>query len=69
MSDFEDINFDDIADDGFSIITEEINISDFMETNENDLQTNFPILAVRNMVMFPSVMIPITAGRKILSNY
>ena len=64
MSDFEDINFDDIADDGFSIITEEINISDFMETNENDLQTNFPILAVRNMVMFPSVVIPITAGRK-----
>ena len=64
MNDFEDINFDDIADEGFSIVTEEINISDFMETKENDLQTIFPILAVRNMVMFPSVVIPITAGRK-----
>ena len=64
MNDFEDINFDDIADGGFSIVSEEINISDFMETKENDLQTIFPILAVRNMVMFPSVVIPITAGRK-----
>ncbi|MFC6266940.1 endopeptidase La [Frigoriflavimonas asaccharolytica] len=64
MEEFEDINFDDIADDGFSIVTEEINIADFMETKEDDKQTIFPILAVRNMVMFPNVVIPITAGRK-----
>ena len=64
MNDFEDINFDDIAEDGFSMITEEIHLADFIETAENDKQTSFPILAVRNMVMFPGVVIPITAGRK-----
>ena len=64
MEDFEDINFDDIANEGFSIVTEEINIADFIETKEDDKQSIFPILAVRNMVMFPSVVIPITAGRK-----
>lgn len=64
MNDFENINFDDIADDGFSIVTEELNIADFMDATEDDTQTIFPILAVRNMVMFPSVVIPITAGRK-----
>ncbi len=64
MTEFEDINFDEILDDGFSIVSEEINISEIMDTDENNEQTIFPILPVRNMVMFPKVIIPITAGRK-----
>ena len=51
-------------DDGFSIVTEEINLSDFLDTAENPNQKLFPILPVRNMVMFPKVVIPITAGRE-----
>ncbi|MDP2452781.1 MULTISPECIES: endopeptidase La [unclassified Kaistella] len=64
MTEFENINFDEILDDGFSILSEEINISDMMDADENNEQTIFPILPVRNMVMFPKVIIPITAGRE-----
>ncbi|MGA9211101.1 endopeptidase La [Kaistella sp.] len=64
MTEFEDLNFDEILDDAFSIVSEEINISDMMDTDENNDQTVFPILPVRNMVMFPKVIIPITAGRE-----
>lgn len=64
MNEFNDINFDEIIDEGFGIVTEEINLSDFTETEENNEQSIFPILAVRNMVMFPKVVIPITAGRE-----
>lgn len=64
MTEFEEMNFDEILDDGFSMVTEEINISDFDTTAENNEQQVFPILPVRNMVMFPKVIIPITAGRE-----
>ncbi len=65
MTEFEDINFDDIIGDGFNIVAEEINLSDLEINQENQLPQNiFPILPVRNMVMFPNVVIPITAGRK-----
>lgn len=64
MTEFEEMNFDEILDDGFSMVTEEINISDFETTAENNEQQIFPILPVRNMVMFPKVIIPITAGRE-----
>ncbi|CAA7195772.1 endopeptidase La [Chryseobacterium potabilaquae] len=64
MTEFEDINFDEIIGEGFDIVAEEINISDFSETAKNSEQKIFPILPVRNMVMFPNVVIPITAGRK-----
>ena len=64
MTHFEDINFEEILDEGFSIVTEEINISDIMNTPINEEQKIYPILPVRNMVMFPKVVIPITAGRK-----
>ena len=63
MKEFEDLNFDEILDDGFSILSEEINISDLENLDEHNEQTIFPILPVRNMVMFPKVIIPITAGR------
>ncbi len=64
MTEFEDISFDEIMNDGFSIVAEEINMNDFVETGENTTQKIFPILPVRNMVMFPKVVIPITAGRE-----
>lgn len=65
MTEFEDINFEDILGDGFNIVAEEINLSDLEMDNEKSSEQNiFPILPVRNMVMFPNVVIPITAGRK-----
>ncbi|MBD3904258.1 endopeptidase La [Chryseobacterium sp. Ch-15] len=65
MTEFEDINFEDILGDGFNIVAEEINLSDLDIDNEKSSEQNiFPILPVRNMVMFPNVVIPITAGRK-----
>lgn len=64
MTHFDDINFEEILDDGFSIVTEEINIEHIMDTSKNKEQKTFPILPVRNMVMFPKVVIPITAGRE-----
>lgn len=64
MTEFDDLNFDEIMDDGFSIVAEEINISDIMDIPQDIEQKTFPILPVRNMVMFPKVVIPITAGRE-----
>ena len=69
MKEFEDLNFDEILDDGFSILSEEINISDLENLDEHNEQTIFPILPVRNMVMFPKVIIPITAGRAMSINF
>jgi ATP-dependent Lon protease len=64
MTEFEDMNLEEILSEGFDIVTEEINISDLSETKRDQEQELFPILPVRNMVMFPQVVIPITAGRK-----
>lgn len=64
MTEFEDISLEEMISDGFDIVAEEINLSDFAETDQNSEQKIFPILPVRNMVMFPNVVIPITAGRK-----
>ncbi|MBC7556865.1 MAG: endopeptidase La [Chryseobacterium sp.] len=66
MKEFEDLDFTDILDDGFSIVTEEIDERNMVPTDKN--QKVFPILPVRNMVMFPKVVIPITAGRQISKN-
>ena len=57
------MNFDDILEEGFSIVAEEINVKDIVDSKEDKSQTAFPILAVRNMVMFPHIIVPITAGR------
>jgi len=64
MTEFENINFEEIFEEGVGIISEEINFSDFDTRESDDSQTLFPILPVRNMVMFPKVVIPITAGRE-----
>ena len=52
MAEFDDLSFDEIINDGFSIVAEEINISDIMDQPTNIEQKTFPILPVRNMVMF-----------------
>ena len=65
MGDFEDFNFEDIIDENFSIVAEEINLSDTEEKDENKVeQVIYPILPVRNMLMFPGIVVPITAGRE-----
>ncbi len=65
MIEFEDFNFGDVLDDNFSIVTEEIDLSEKESDKKNHKsQKEFPLLPVRNMVMFPKVMIPITAGRE-----
>lgn len=64
MTEFENINFEEILDEGLGIIAEEINFSDFDTKEIDESQSLFPILPVRNMVMFPKVVIPITAGRE-----
>ena len=66
MKEFEDLDFTDILEDGFSIVTEEIDEKNMQPIDKN--QKIFPILPVRNMVMFPKVVIPITAGRQISKN-
>ncbi len=65
MIEFEDFNFGDVLDDNFSIVTEEIDLSEKESDKKNyKSQKEFPVLPVRNMVMFPKVIIPITAGRE-----
>ncbi len=64
MAEFEDINFDEILDENFSISATEITLSDLSDMGDASGQENFPILPVRNMVMFPKVIMPITAGRE-----
>lgn len=60
MIEIEDIALENLLEDGFSIVAEE----DTTETPQEKAQNVFPILPVRNMVMFPKVVIPITAGRE-----
>lgn len=64
MIEFEDIDLGEMLDAEFSIVAEELNLSDAEDNQQSDTQKVFPILPVRNMVMFPNVVIPITAGRE-----
>ena len=64
MTEFENMNFEEMLDEGLGIIAEEINFSDIDNEENHQSQDLFPILPVRNMVMFPSVVTPITAGRE-----
>ena len=59
MIEIEDISFENFLDENFSIVTE-----DSPETKAEKEQNLFPILPVKNLVMFPKVVIPITAGRE-----
>lgn len=58
------MDFGDILNGGFSFVAEEIDIKDLVSAQSQEEQELFPILPVRNMVMFPNVVVPITAGRK-----
>lgn len=62
MIEIEDFDFESMLDENFSIVTEEIDLSESTIKN-NEKQILFPILPVRNLVVFPKVIIPITAGR------
>lgn len=64
MIEFEDIDLGEMLDAEFSIVAEELNLSDTEDKQQSETQKVFPILPVRNMVMFPNVVIPITAGRE-----
>lgn len=64
MIEFEDIDLGEMLDAEFSFVAEELNLSDAEDKQQSDTQKVFPILPVRNMVMFPNVVIPITAGRE-----
>lgn len=64
MIEIENLNLENIINEGIEIIAEEINLSDFSNQDNDDSQSIFPILPVKNMVMFPKVVIPITAGRE-----
>lgn len=64
MIEFEDMQFEDMMGEGFSIVAEEINLNDLNSKKDSGAQKIFPVLPVRNMVMFPKVVMPITAGRK-----
>lgn len=59
MIEMEDLSFENFLDENFSIVTD-----NSIETQQEKEQTQFPILPVKNMVMFPRVVIPITAGRE-----
>ncbi len=65
MIEFNDLDFGDILDENFTIVAEDITLTEDEKNKlKNNPQTIFPILPVRNMVMFPKVIIPITAGRE-----
>lgn len=64
MTEFENMSFEEILDEGFGIVAEEINLDELANQEADKTQTVFPILPVRNMVMFPKVITPITAGRE-----
>ncbi|MBP7174160.1 MAG: endopeptidase La [Cloacibacterium sp.] len=60
MIEFENISLDGFLEEGFSIVAEEIH-----EKNNDEKEQNiFSILPVKNTVMYPKVVIPITAGRE-----
>lgn len=63
MSDTENLELEDLMGGNFSFMAEEIHIEKHDESIEPDENGWLPILPVRNMVMFPKVMVPITAGR------
>lgn len=59
MIDIEDISFENVLEEGFGFMTEQIE-----DKKEDKTQSLFPILPVRDMVMFPKIIMPITAGRE-----
>lgn len=62
MTEFEDINFETIEG-NLSIVAEEFDFSKASKKTRSTQKT-YPLLPVKNMVMFPNVIIPITAGRE-----
>ena len=64
MKDFEEFNLEDIENENLEIFANQLELFDTPDDLKAEQeQVNFPILPVRNMVMFPEIIIPITAGR------
>lgn len=64
MNEFENLEFDNLMEGDFNIVADEVEFSDADDKKNSKNQAEFAILPVRNMVMFPKVVIPITAGRE-----
>lgn len=65
MNDFENFDLENMLSDNFTVVAEEIPVNGTEAQHKSEAsQQVFPILPVRNMVMFPRVIIPITAGRE-----
>lgn len=64
MNEFENLEFDNLMEGDFNIVADEVEFSDADDKKNSKSQAEFAILPVRNMVMFPKVVIPITAGRE-----
>lgn len=63
MDNMDDMEMNDLLNGNFSLVTED---QDDYATSLAELKSGMevPLLPVRNMVMFPKVVVPITAGRK-----
>lgn len=64
MIEFEDMNLEGLLEDDFTVFAQDLSMIDFEDKTQLDTQKLYPILPVRNLVMFPQVIIPITAGRE-----
>ncbi|MBF5027849.1 endopeptidase La [Planobacterium oryzisoli] len=64
MNEFENLEFDNLMEGDFNIVADEVEFSDADDKRNSKNKEEFAILPVRNMVMFPKVVIPITAGRE-----
>lgn len=56
-----DLYFDGVMSDSISFISGEVQEAEATEKKEQNI---YPILPVKNLVMFPKIMMPITAGRE-----
>ncbi len=64
MIEFEDMNLEGLMDGDFTVFADDLSEVDGKDLSQIENQTIYPILPVRNLVMFPQVVIPITAGRE-----
>lgn len=64
MIEFEDMNLEGLLEDDFTVFAQDLSGIDLEVKTQLDSQKLYPILPVRNLVMFPQVIIPITAGRE-----
>ncbi len=64
MIEFEDMNLEGLLEGDFTVVASDLGELDSSDTLINNAQEIYSVLPVRNLVMFPRVVIPITAGRE-----